>query len=301
MFGGDWLVRTIGVGLPAALVALTIGGVAAAEPPRRGLLRQPVFRVARQPDEPQPSAEPQPPQAPAQPPQKHPLAPAIDIAKQGLTTIDANIKDYSCTLIKREQIDDKVGEHEYIFMKVRHDPFSVYMYFLGPANIKGRECIYVAGRNEGKMTAHEGGLKGKLIPTVDLDPSGFIAMRGQRYPITEVGVRTLTARLVEVAEADAKFGECDVKFFKGAKVNGRVCTSLQVMHPVPRQNFRFHLAQVFIDDELQIPIRYASYGWPAAQGGQPQLLEEYTYLNMKLNNGFTDADFDRTNKQYNFD
>ncbi len=35
-------------------------------------------------------------------------------------------------------------------------------------------------------------------------------------------------------------------------------------------------------------------------GGQPQLLEEYTYLNVKLNVGLTDADFDDKNPEYNF-
>ena len=29
-------------------------------------------------------------------------------------------------------------------------------------------------------------------------------------------------------------------------------------------------------------------------------MEEYTYLNLKLNNGFTDADFDVKNPSYKF-
>jgi hypothetical protein len=29
-------------------------------------------------------------------------------------------------------------------------------------------------------------------------------------------------------------------------------------------------------------------------------MEEYTYLNMKVNNGFTDADFDIKNPNYHF-
>ncbi len=29
-------------------------------------------------------------------------------------------------------------------------------------------------------------------------------------------------------------------------------------------------------------------------------MEEYTYLNLKLNNGFTDADFDIKNPNYKF-
>jgi hypothetical protein len=125
-------------------------------------------------------------------------------------------------------------------------------------------------------------------------------MAGQRYPITEIGFLNLTKRLIEVAEQDKQYGECEVKFYKGAKINGRSATCIQVEHPIPRKNFRFNKALVFVDDELNIPVRYEAYEWPTQQGGQPQLIEEYTYTDIKLNNGFTDADFSENNPNYNF-
>ena len=57
---------------------------------------------------------------------------------------------------------------------------------------------------------------------------------------------------------------------------------------------------MFIDKELNVPIRYAAYGWPEKKGGKPTLEEEYTYLNMKLNVGLTDADFNHENPKYNY-
>ena len=120
-------------------------------------------------------------------------------------------------------------------------------------------------------------------------------MQGERYPLTEMGILNLTHRLVEVAEQDTKYGECEVKFFKGAKINDRVCTCVQVMHPRPRRNFLFHLARIYVDDQFNVPVRYEAYEWPRRPGGTPELIEEYTYLNLKLNNGFTDADFDTHN------
>ena len=230
----------------------------------------------------------------------HPLQPALDLAQQGLVKINANIRDYSCTIVKRERIDGKLGEHEYMFAKIRSQPFSVYLYFLGPDNVKGQEVIYVAGHNDGNMLAHAGSGVRAMVGTVSLKPQSMLAMQGNRYPVTEIGVENLARRLVEVAEHDKQFGECDVNFYPNAKVNGRVCTCVQVVHPVPRRNFRFHLARVFIDDELTIPIRYEAYDWPQEAGGQPVLLEEYTYMNVKLNNGFTDADFDPKNTAYKF-
>jgi len=227
------------------------------------------------------------------PPQadEHPLMPALRWAYDGVGNIE-KLRDYSATMVKRERISGKVGEPEYMFVKVRHEPFSVYMYFMGPADLKGREVIFVQGRNKDKLLAHATGLQGKLLGTLELEPTGPVAMRGNRYPLTEIGILNMVRRLVEVGEQDVKYGECEVKFFKGAKINNRVCTCIQVVHPVPRRNFLFHVARIFVDDEFNVPIRYESYDWPEQPGGPPRLLEEYTYLNLKLNNGFTDTDFD---------
>jgi outer membrane lipoprotein-sorting protein len=230
----------------------------------------------------------------------HPLEPALELAQRGLANLQATIKDYSCTMVKRERIDGKLGEHEYMFLKVRQQPFSVYLYFMAPDTVKGQEVLFVDGQNDGNMLAHAGSGVRAMVGTVSLKPSSMLAMQGNRYAITEIGVENLAKRLVEVAEHDKQFGECEVNFFPNAKVNGRICTCVQVVHPVPRRNFRFHLARVFIDDELLIPIRYEAYDWPQETGGQPVLMEEYTYMNVKVNQGFTDLDFDPKNTAYKF-
>ena len=244
------------------------------------------------------SQAPAPQLSPAQA-NEHPLMPALRWAYDGIGNLE-KISDYSATVVKRERIDGKLNDFDHMFVKVRHKPFSVYMYFLAPAKIKGQEVLFVEGANNGNMLAHTTGIKDKMFGTVKIKPDGPIAMNGQRYPLTELGILNLTKRLVEVAQQDIKYGECEVKFFKNAKINDRVCTCIQVMHPVPRRNFLFHLARIFVDDELNVPIRYESYEWPKEPGGAPELMEEYTYINLKLNNGFTDADFDKDNPNYHF-
>jgi outer membrane lipoprotein-sorting protein len=54
-----------------------------------------------------------------------------------------------------------------------------------------------------------------------------------------------------------------------------------------------------LDTERLIPLRYAAYLWPE-KDGEPVLEEEYTYLNVQLNVGLTDADFDPENENYHF-
>jgi hypothetical protein len=235
----------------------------------------------------------------------HPLEPALDRAYKALKQIEREVKDYTCTLVKRERVDGKLTDQEFMFVKIRHDPFSVYMYFLPPPppqadNISGREVIYVAGQNDGNLVAHEGkGIK-SIIGAVSLKPNSSMAMSGNRYPITEVGLLNLTRRLVEVGESDRRYGECNVKYIPNSKINGRPCTLVQVEHPEPRRNFRYHKALIFIDDQLNIPVRFEAYDWPKQAGGQPLLLEEYTYVNVKFNVGLTDADFDPRNPNYKF-
>ncbi len=282
----------------ALVLALTVSAVNAADqsPRKRDNLSEPLMRVAK---------------ATAPNPTAHPLDPALDLAREGLATIQATVNDYTCTVVKRERIDGELMDYQYMFVKVRNrkvennrivQPFSVYMYFLKPTDVKGRECIYVEGRNDGKLVAHEGGMAGRLLPTVWLRPTSMLAMRNQRYPITELGIENLVDKLIERGEMDRAAGNrgCEVTFSENAKINGRVCTLLQIKNPAPSPALDFHLAQIFVDDELNVPIRYAAYDFPTTPGGKPQVIEEYTYLNIKLNVGLTDKDFDHNNSDYNF-
>lgn len=256
---------------------------------------EPVYRISK--NEPAPA------------PAVHPLDPAIQLARHSLTHSQATIKDYTAILIKREQIDGVVGEYEYMFAKVRNRqvdadgqvvvPFSVYLQFLKPANIKGREVLYVEGANDGHMIAHEGGVK-RMLGTHSLDPKGWLAMKGQRYPVTEIGIENLLVKLLEKGTRDRAGGDCKVEFMQGAKVSGRPCRVIQITHPTRNEIFDFHIAQVFLDEELQVPVRLAAFDWPATAGAEPQILEEYTYQNIKINVGLTDKDFDQTNEDYAF-
>lgn len=238
---------------------------------------------------------------------QHPLMPIRTYAHQGYDYISRGIHDYSCVLIKREQVDGKITDYQHIQAKIRHQrnggqtdvPFSVYLRFLSPARLAGREVLFVRGQNNDDLVARRGGQRLASI-TLNVSPTGPLAMEGNRYPITEIGIQNLVGRLVEVIEEELKFDECEVKYFTDARLNGRSCTHIQVTHPVRRPYFRYYLARMFIDNQLQVPIYFVSYDWPQVEGEEPMLFEEYAYTQMKLNVGFTDEDFQRTNPAYGF-
>jgi len=269
-----------------------------------GQLIQPIHRVAHEEPAEQTAQlasrvsppQSQPPFDLSQRPGEHPLMPALRVAKEGLAKIDANIQDYSAMLYKQERINGVLHDQEVAYVKVRHQPFGVYMYFLSPH--KGRQCLYNSPPDgtTGKLVAMDCGWKSKF-GALEIDPEGHLAMKGQKYPIMKLGLRMLTQELVDVASNDVQFGECEVRTM-ARKINGREVTLIEVVHPTPRQNFRFHKAEVFIDNELHVPIRYAAYLWPEKPGDPPPLEESYTYVNLKVNNGFGALDFDKDNPEY---
>ena len=271
------------------LVAVFAGAVVATGPPARGQPPAVSLERVEQATWTSPTVE-----------SEHPWMPVLRWAQQEQAMIDRNVRDYSATIVSRERIGDKLEEYQSIFVKVRHQPPSVYVYVLAPEGHKGEEAIYVEGRNDGKLLGHTTGITGRIVGTVALDPQGATAMNGHRHPITELGIRHLCQRLIGLGNNDVQFAESQVRFLAGLKLNDRRCTGVEVIHPVPRTSFQFHRLRLFVDEQLKLPVRYEQYDWPRQPGGPPELVEEDNFMNVQVNQGFTDADFDPRNPRYGF-
>lgn len=230
----------------------------------------------------------------------HPLVPIVEWAKGERPRIDA-IKDYTFTLIKQESVDGKTYDPCMFDMKIRHEPFSVYLKYRQPEKKSGTEALFIKGKNNDKIQAKGVGALA-IIGTTSLLPTGKFAMDGNKYPITEVGILRLVDLFIEVGENDILNNyECKVQYYENASVGPRTCTCIEVIHPkVTPGKFPFHIARIFVDDELQLPIKYESYDWPKKEGEKPMLLEAYIYSDIKVDVGLTDLDFDTKNPDYRF-
>ncbi|HUY32517.1 MAG TPA: DUF1571 domain-containing protein [Pirellulales bacterium] len=224
---------------------------------------------------------------------------AVRRVRASLELLDG-VTDYQCTLQKRERIRGKLSERESMKLRLRHEPFSVYVRYQLPKRLDGQEVLYVDGRNDGKMLAHPAGLRGRIVGTVALKTTGRIAMEGNRYPITELGVRRMAESWLREYQRDSKLVPCDTRALQGAKINGRPSTCLEAVRRKRHREAPFQQTNLFIDDELGLPVRYEAYEWPTDPSGKPLLAEEYSYLELRLDNGFTDADFDESNREYGF-
>ncbi len=181
------------------------------------------------------------------------------------------VRDYTCTFSKRERIKGVRTPLNVLKMKVRTQPKSIYLKFRRPA--AGREVIYVAGRNHGKVLAHDVGLNKLLAGTLRLDPTGARAMEGCLHPISEAGVGPLldTLRTRWASELDPS--ESIVVFHKDRTCAARRCTMIETTHPLQRPGFMFYRVRLFIDNELGLPIRFEAYDWPTSPDAPAESVE----------------------------
>lgn len=233
------------------------------------------------------------------------LQDVLSLARQVLAKLNS-VRDYRATLIKRERVGGVLGTESKMQIKIRNRTtgpnqttgLAAYLKFESPAFAAGREAIWIEGQNDGKLICHEGGFKN--WKTMRLDPNGSLAMLGNKYPISEIGLVRLAEKLIEKGERDRELSDALVTITDDQSVGGRKCQLIQVTHPEPVDGLDFHIAQIFVDTERRIPLRYAAYLWAENPEDEPPLEEEYTYLDVELNVGLSDAEFDPDNPDYNF-
>ncbi|MHB8969477.1 MAG: DUF1571 domain-containing protein [Pirellulaceae bacterium] len=232
----------------------------------------------------------------------------LEFARKAASRIDNEVNDYTCILVKRERVDGQISSYQYMHAKIRHEkkegdkvvvPLSVFLSFLKPERMEGREVLFVENENQGDLIARRGGRRSPNM-TVQLPPDHPMAMEGNRYPVSEIGFQNLTRRLIEVLENEQTYNGGVIDIFPDAKVDGRKCTHFRLTHATPRPDLAYCKAEVSVDDELGIPVYFRSFDWPAKAGDPPQLLEEYFYKSVKLNVGLTERDFDLNNPEYHF-
>lgn len=220
------------------------------------------------------------------------------------------LDDYTARFVKQEvDTNGVLGEVTELEVKVQttlrgdgdEAPMRVYLKFVSPEAVAGREVIWAADLNDGKMAVHETYFPLKL-QTLWLDPNGFLAMQGQRYPISEIGLVRLVEKLIERGETDRDNPDVSVTLTREYKIDQTEAELIQVKRSKPGGGEDdFSLAEIVIDPEKKLILSFRSFGWPEAGGdGTAPLLESYTYHDVQTNVGLTEEDFDPSNSTYGF-
>lgn len=231
----------------------------------------------------------------------------ILLLEKGQRNIEA-VPDYTATLHKQERIDGVLREPSFMQVKIRHSPFSVYMKWLEGED-PGREVLYVEGENNDEMLIKLGGVKGRMMPTLKLDPNGDLAMKEARYPITTVGLKNAIDTMLKFRYADLKnMKSMTCRMIDDQKFNKRDCFCFLMDFKTKQANRDFRKSILYVDKENYLPACIKNYSW--APDGQEDLTGEkldeatlceyYSFGNVVLEERLASVEFDDDNSNYQF-
>jgi len=210
----------------------------------------------------------------------------------------ARVRDYTGTVVRQERIGGQLQPEHVIDVRVRQQPFSVCLKWTSPRQLAGQEAIFITGKNKNEIRAKGAGFLA-IAGHVSLPTNDPRVMKNSRHAITESGIgniidvifrsygieRRLPASQVQVTFADYAFQQ-------------RPCTRMELTHHAFNAQLYCYRCVVYFDKALKLPVRVEVYDWPAPNGNpKGELLECYSYVNLKFNVGLTDAAFENPDMQ----
>jgi hypothetical protein len=214
--------------------------------------------------------------------------PSIDPLELLVSTKSAysKVDGYTATFIRSTG-----GKPETIYFKFKK-PFQVYMKWIENPH-RGREVIYVEGKNEGKVIARPEGLLGAFLRIVRLNPEETRTENG-RYTIKDIGIGNLINRLVDLTLLAKANDDLEIHYHGLKDFQGRRVHEIERIFGDRPEYFGVHRALVYVDEILGLPIGVISYD---VKG---QILDQYIYKNLNLEAPLKDEDFSPSNPKYGF-
>lgn len=215
----------------------------------------------------------------------------LDELLQKAVAAYAGVTSYTGIFDKRELLSgSRVLVQRNILFKFMK-PGSLYMKWTDGGE-NSAEVLYVPGENDGKLLMHKGGLM-RFI-NLSLEPSGRLAMRDNRHPVTEAGIGAILERIVNDYRRSAKEPESRIRYMGRHLLDGGSWADA-VSGTFPKEKgFYAGRVNAFFSVENHLPVLVTVFGWDGT------LLEEYRFRELDLDAGLTRLDFSRENPEYKF-
>jgi outer membrane lipoprotein-sorting protein len=201
------------------------------------------------------------------------------------------VDHYTATFLLQERVDRELGPNQRLILKFKK-PLKIYLRWLEGKH-EGRQALYPAGVDGNELWVRLPLLVGAV--TVSLDPQSPRARKGSRHPITDAGIGKLLDLITENASRGLQRGELTIED-RGQHTTFDRPAQRYILHfpDDPAKGYYCMTAIIDVDRQYQLPVYAEIFDWHG------KLIERYGYLDVRLNPGLTEADFDPKNPAYGF-
>lgn len=216
-----------------------------------------------------------------------------------------NLNSYSAIFHKQERIGGDLSDLHQIELKVRHSPaFGVYMKWRN--GDKGRQVLFNSEEADRRMVVKLGGLKGKFLPAVKLDPEGSQAMAEARYPVTKAGLLAMAERIIELRREEINQDlAVTCRRLANQQVDERSCYCFLFEYASREVSPVYRKSLVMIDTRYHVPMRVLNHTWTNDEDGltveqidENTLIEHYSFSDINFAKEYVAEDFSRDNPLY---
>jgi hypothetical protein len=243
--------------------------------------------VAAQP----PKVEAPKPVAPATLPEQVKTADPLGDMLSDAKTAYGKLRDYTCVFTRQERVNGVLGAEQVAEMKVRAKPFSMALRFVKPETMAGMEELYVSGTRTGKMKFRPAGAKGvNGFQLVSLDDPKVLA--DTRHPITELGIAAAIERVTGIAAREKTSGNVLEVYTSQFQFGGKNVTRYEVIARRAHAHRYAYRVLVYVDKDTKLPVRFEAYDAPKPGATVGDLLEAYSYTDLRFNVGLGESAFE---------
>lgn len=195
---------------------------------------------------------------------------------------------YTVDFTKQERIEGELMEPQSISIDIRHKPYSVYMKWKNFD--KGRQLLYVPHENDGNAIVRLGGLKGRFIPPVQMEPDSSRIMRESRYPVSKAGILPVVEAMIACRKDDVEKREgVTAVMFDNDVIEGRKVFTFVVQYPNRETSKLYRRTMTYLDQKTMLPIRLCNYTWgedvddlTPRELDEATLIEDYAFSNLRV-------------------
>jgi Protein of unknown function (DUF1571) len=263
-------ITAVAAALIAALVGgVVLAGVAAAQPPKGATVKP---AAATTPEAAKPA---------------DPLSAMLTDARAAY----ARMRDYSGTFTRQERINGALGAEQVGEMKMRVNPAGVYVRFARPEAVAGMEVAFSAAKKDGMVRYRPAGAAGRRgFQKLEPNDSKFLAIH--RHPVSSWGMGPII-ELIATATAREKTLNNPVEVFTADyQFASRNVTKYEIYTRRPHALRYAAKMVVYVDKESKLPVRFEAYSDPKAGATTGELLEMYSFTDLKFNSGIGENTFD---------